>query len=370
MRTLAASGVAVRMAVASLVVALATLAIITVAVLQVARTQFEHLMMSQGATQSEATAMFQQSVGVVFAGAAAVAAVASIGLAFLLARHLARPLEAMGAAAGRLAHGDYTARVPSQGPQEVRTVAESFNQMADSLQEQERVRQDFIAGAAHELLTPLTNLQGYLEGLRDGVIAPDSDVFASLHDEAERLVRLSRSLLTLADLAGGAQALAGKDVDLARVIAAVVELTQPAFDRRNVTVTVETPHPLMAVMTSDHATQVVFNLLQNAANYTDQDGGVQVLGGQRDGMVHVEISNSGPGIADHDLPRVFERFYRVDSSRSRDSGGHGLGLTVVRELVEMSGGGVGAGSTGGITKFWFTLPTPPKGHRRGHAGEP
>jgi two-component system phosphate regulon sensor histidine kinase PhoR len=86
-------------------------------------------------------------------------------------------------------------------------------------------------------------------------------------------------------------------------------------------------------------------------------------------MVHVEISNSGPGISDHELPRVFERFYRVDSSRNRDSGGYGLGLTVVKELVEMSGGDVGAGSTAGITKFWFTLPTPPKGQRRGHAGE-
>jgi two-component system sensor histidine kinase BaeS len=357
MRTLAARGVAVRMALASLVVALAALAIIAVAVLEVARTQFEHLMMSQGATQSEATAMFQQSVGVVFAGAAAVAAVASIGLAVLLARHLARPLEAMGAAADRLSHGDYSARVPTRGPQEIRTVAESFNQMADSLEEQERVRQDFIAGAAHELLTPLTNLQGYLEGLRDGVIPPESSVFASLHDEAERLARLSRSLLTLADLASGARAPAGKDVDLARVVAAVVELTQPAFDRRNVTVTVDMPQPLMAAMTSDHATQVLFNLLQNASRYTDQDGGVQVVGGQQNGMVRVEISNTGPGISNEDLTRVFERFFRVDSSRSRDSGGHGLGLAVVKQLIGLSGGEVGAGSTGGLTNFWFTLPT-------------
>jgi signal transduction histidine kinase len=355
------------MAVASMVVALVALAIITFAVLQVARTQFEHLMMSQGATQSEATAMFQQSVGVVFAGAAAVAALASVGLAVLLARHLARPLEAMGAAAGRLAHGDYSARVPNRGPQEVRNMAESFNQMADSLQEQERVRQDFIAGAAHELLTPLTNLKGYLEGLRDGVIPPDPSVFESLHEEAERLVRLSRSLLTLADLASGTKVSAGKDVDLALVVAAVIQLTQPAFDRRNVTIKVEMPQPLLAAATSDHATQVLFNLLQNAARYTDQDGSVQVVGGQQDGMVHVEISNTGPGVSDDEMTRVFERFYRVDSSRSRESGGHGLGLAVVKQLVELSGGEVGGDSTGGMTKFWFTLPTSWKTQQSGSA---
>jgi signal transduction histidine kinase len=345
------------MAVASMVVALVALAIITFAVLQVARTQFEHLMMSQGATQSEATAMFQQSVGVVFAVAAAVAALASVGLAVLLARHLARPLEAMGAAAGRLAHGDYSARVPNRGPQEVRKMADSFNQMADSLQEQERVRQDFIAGAAHELLTPLTNLQGYLEALRDGVIQPESSVFASLHDEAERLVRLSQSLLTLADLASAADAPDEKDVDLALAVEAVVELTQPVFDRRKVKVTIEMPQRLMAAMTSDHATQVLLNLLQNAAHYTDEDGDVEVMGGQQDGMVRVEITNTGPGISTDELTRVFERFYRVDSSRSRGSGGYGLGLAVVKQLVETSGGEVGARSAGGRTRFWFTLPT-------------
>jgi signal transduction histidine kinase len=359
MRRAITSGLTVRVALMSLAVALVALAIITVGVLQVARSQFEHLMMSHGATQAEATAMFQQTVGYVFAGAVAAAAVASIVLAALMARHLARPLRSMSAASDRLSHGDYSVRVGSSGPAEVQTVARSFNLMADSLERQERLRKDFIAGAAHELLTPLTNLQGYLEGLRDGVIAPDQAVFASLHEESERLVRLSRSLLTLADTTARTSADGVENIDLRKVIGATAELTQPLLDRRRIALALDLDGSLRVAMNPDHATQVLFNLLQNAARYTDEGGNVRVSAAEARGRVQVEVQNTGPGIEAADLGNVFDRFYRVEKSREQARGGQGLGLALVKQLVEVAGGDVGAFSENGVTRFWFSLPAAP-----------
>jgi len=356
MRSLYGRGVALRIALASLAVALLALGIITIAVLQVARGSFEHLMMSHGSTQADATRMFQQTVGVVFTGAVAAAAVASAVLAAVFARYLARPLEAMARAARRLAQGDYSVRVPSHGPQEVRAAAESFNQMANSLEEQERARRDFIAGAAHELLTPLTNLQGYLEGLRDGVIPADAAMFASLHEETERLVRLSRSLLTLAEAATGPTPPIATDIDLVRVVAASVELSQPTFARRRIKTELNLPRRLMAHANPDHATQILFNLLQNAARYADEGGQVWITGTRRNGQARVEVANTGPAIPAEEVPRLFERFYRLDQARGPSTGGHGLGLALVKQLVQNAGGEVGAAARDGVTHFWFTLP--------------
>ena len=156
-------------------------------------------MVDAGDSADHAQAMYDESVTTVVLAAVVVAAIASIVLAVILARMLARPLAEVGGAARRIADGDYAARVPREGPEEIASLADSFNQMAASLERQEAMRRDFIANAAHELRTPLTNLQGYLEALRDGVITPDRATYDSLWDEAERLVRLSHSLDALAE---------------------------------------------------------------------------------------------------------------------------------------------------------------------------
>jgi len=348
--------IATRIALASLLVTSAALVVIAVGVLAVSQSQFQQLMVQHGSTAAAAHAMFDETVTAVFVVVLVVAGVLSVALAVLLARRLSRPLEAIGQAARTIAAGEYRARVPRTGPEEIISLADSFNQMAESLEEQERIRRDFIINAAHELRTPLTNLQGYLEALRDGVIAPDRQVFTSLHEEADRLVRLSRSLDALAGGELGIQAADLTELDLSEALRSSVEIARPAFDRRGIRLELRTPERLRARANPDHLAQILANLLQNAARYTPQDGAVTVLAEARPSGVLISVTNTGDGIPAPDLPHVFERFYRVEKSRDRTRGGAGIGLAIVKELVEAAGGHVGAESVAGLTRFWVSLP--------------
>jgi len=228
--------------------------------------------------------------------------------------------------------------------------------MAESLQQQERMRREFIVNAAHELSTPLTNLQGYLEALRDGVIAPSTQQFQSLHEEVDRLVRLSLSLTTLAEDNGAELARTLRTIDLVPAVRAAVELARPSFDGKTIRVELNLPERLAARADPDQLAQVLANLLQNASRYAPEGGMVKVAAEARRNDVLVSVSNTGQAIPPHDLPRVFERFYRVEKSRDRARGGAGIGLAIVKQLVEATGGRVGAESQAGVTRFWFSLP--------------
>jgi len=349
-------GIAVRIALAALASAAVGLVILAVGVAVVGADVFTALMVKAGDDAAHARAMYDQSVTVVVIAAVGLAALASIVLAVFLARMLARPLADVGTAARRVAEGDYAARVPREGPEEIASLADSFNQMAASLERQETMRRDFIANAAHELRTPLTNLQGYLEALRDGVIVADRTTYESLWEEAERLVRLSRSLDSLAegDAATGPPELV--DIDLAAAIRAALDLAKPTLERAGLTLLVELPEHLPARANPDQLAQVLANLLSNAARYTPAGGMVTVRAERRPADLLVSITNTGEGIPPEDVDRVFERFYRVEKSRDRARGGAGIGLAVVKQLVEAAGGRVGAESTDGRTRFWFSLP--------------
>jgi signal transduction histidine kinase len=351
-----ARGIAIRIALAALAAAAIGLLIVVVGVVVVGGQAFTELMIKAGDSAEHARAMYDQSVTTVVIAAVVVAALASIGIALVMGRMLARPLREVGAAARRIAEGDYAARVPREGPEEIASLADSFNQMAASLEEQERMRRDFIANAAHELRTPLTNLQGYLEALRDGVIVADQATYESLHEEADRLVRLSRSLDALAegDAAGSPPELVA--IDLAAAVRSAVDLAQPALERAGLRVTVETPPTLPARANPDHLAQVLANLLSNAARYTPRGGLVMVRAERRPDDLLVSIANTSEPIPPEDLDRVFERFYRVEKSRDRARGGAGIGLAIVKQLVEAGGGRVGAESSGGQTRIWFSLP--------------
>ena len=350
-----ARGIARRIAFAAVASAGLGLVILVVGVQVVGRGVFAELMRTHGGSTDDAQRMFDQSITVVVAIAAAVAIAASVALAVVFARMLARPLERIGAAARRVAGGDYATRVPREGPDELVSLADSFNQMAASLAEQERVRRDFIANATHELRTPLTNLQGYLEALRDGVMAADAQTYQSLWEEADRLVRLARSLDTLAeDATDGRPVLV--ELDLAAAIRSALDIAQPGFERADLHLAVDVPGSLPARADPDQLAQVLNNLLSNAIRYTPGGGTVSVRAERRPADVLVSIANSGDGIPETDLGRVFERFYRVEKSRDRAHGGAGIGLAIVKQLVEAAGGRVGAESSDGLTRFWFSLP--------------
>ena len=349
-------GIAMRIALAAMVSAGVGLGILAIGVTVVGAQIFTDLMMKAGDSAEHAQAMYDESVTTVVVAAVLVAALASIVLALILARMLTRPLATVGKAARQIADGDYAARVPRGGPEEIASLADSFNQMAASLQRQEGMRRDFIANAAHELRTPLTNLQGYLEALRDGVIQADAATYDSLWEEAERLVRLSRSLDALAegDASSGTPTL--EEVDLVSAIRSALELAQPTLDRAGLVVVADLPERLPARANPDHLAQVLANLVSNAARYTPAGGTVTVSAERRPADLLVSIGNTGDGIPPDDLERVFERFYRVEKSRDRARGGAGIGLAIVKQLVEAGGGRVGADSRDGLTRFWFSLP--------------
>ncbi len=349
--------IAGRIALAAIASAAVGLVILGVGVAVVGADIFTDLMMEAGDSADHARQMYDDSVTAVVVAASIVAVLASVGLAIVLARMLARPLNEIGGAARRIADGDYAARVPREGPEELASLADSFNQMAASLERQESMRRDFIANAAHELRTPLTNLQGYLEALRDGVISADRATYVSLHEEADRLVRLSRSLDALAEGDAGSSPPTLTELDLATAVRSAIELAAPAIERAGLRLETDIPSPLPARADPDRLAQVLANLLSNAVRYTPAGGSITVRAERRPADVLISVVNTGDGIPPEDLDRVFERFYRVEKSRDRARGGAGIGLAIVKQLVEQGGGRVGAESRDGLTRFWFSLPT-------------
>ena len=352
-------GVGFRIAAAAIATTTVGVGIVALGVLIVGADTFAQLMAAHGSTAETAHAMFDESIAVVLAIAVAAAAAAALVIATLLGRRLARPLGEIGGAARRVAGGDYRARVPRDGPDEVASLADSFNQMAASLEEGERLRRDFIANAAHELRTPLTNLKGYLEGLRDGVIPADQATFVSLSEEVERLVRLAASLDTLAaGDAGDAGAAPARPVesDLVAAIRTAADLAAPGIESAGISLVLEVPERSMVRADPDGLAQILGNLLQNASRYCPSGARVTIRAERRPNDVLVSVANTGSTIPAADLPHVFERFYRVDKSRDRSHGGAGIGLAIVKQLVEEAGGAVGVESADGITRFWFSLP--------------
>ncbi|HET9680891.1 MAG TPA: HAMP domain-containing sensor histidine kinase [Candidatus Limnocylindrales bacterium] len=347
-------GIGARIAIAAFAVAAVALVIVAIGVLKVGSDEFAALMAAAGHSAEEARLMFDQSVSVVVLLAAIVAIMAAVLVATVLARRIARPIERLSQVAAKTADGDLLTMVPDDGPAEVRELAHAYNVLVDRLAEQESVRREFVVNASHELRTPLTNLQGYLEALRDGVLPPDPATFDSLREEVDRLGRLAASLDLLAG--GTADRPMPEDLDLGAVVRTATDVAMAAFQRRSVDVSVTIPDVRIVVHArSDELVQVLSNLLQNAARYTPSGGSVGVAVALADGEAIVRISNSGPPIPEADLPRVWERFYRVEKSRDRTTGGAGIGLAIVKRLVEDAGGRVGASSEPGRTTFWFAL---------------
>lgn len=352
-----ASSVRGRIALASLAASGLALGVEAAGVLVVGATTFQRLMVEHGATAELAHAMFDESVTRVVVVTTLVAFLASVGLAIVLARAVTRPLAGVAGAARRVAEGNYSIRVDRPAAPELASLADSFNQMAAGLEDQERLRRDLISNFAHELRTPLTNLRGYLQALRDGAVPASTDVFTSLDEEVDRLYRLSLSLDELGAGASPSDRSGLYKIDLGQVIEAALKLSRPGFDRRDIKVDMALTSELRVLANPDHMAQVLLNLFQNAARYTPEGGSVSIRAQSDEGSVVVSVINTGLGIPSVDLPHVFERFYRVEKSRDRSRGGAGIGLAVVKQLVETAGGRVGVESHSGQTRFWFSVPT-------------
>jgi len=262
-------------------------------------------------------------------------------------------------ASRHIAGGYYHERVQVLSGDELGQLAQTFNQMAASLEQTEAMRRELIGNVAHELRTPLTTIKGYMEGLMDGVLPADPETYQHVYREADRLQRLVRDLQELSRVEAGNFELNRAQIHLDDVIRQTSTRLSPQFEEKGVDLTVDIQPNLPAVRADeDRISQDLLNLMGNALQYTPAGGAVIVAAAARDGEVRVCIEDSGIGVAAEDLPYLFDRFYRVDKSRSRAGGGSGIGLTITRHLVEAHGGRVWAASDGpgqGAT-FNFSLP--------------
>ena len=294
--------------------------------------------------------------------AVAFATLAALAVSLFIARQVVRPLQAMLVATERIAAGHYAERVvvpTASWGDEIGQLAASFNAMAAALEQNERRRLELIADVAHELRTPIATLEGYLEGMLDGVFEPSPALLGQLHDEAGRLHRLVDDLQELSRAEARQLSFSLQSVPPASIVHASVDRLRPLFADKGLTLTVTTPPDLPAVHAdSDRVIQVLTNLLTNALRYTPQPGHVHVSVTRGCGTVEFSVRDSGIGFTPEQATHLFDRFYRADRSRARQLGGSGIGLTIARALVEGMGGQISAASEGpdkGST-FTFTLP--------------
>ena len=312
--------------------------------------------------------------------AAGVAGLVALALTAALSRGILGPIEALTAAARAMEQGDLSQRVQVRSRDELGVLAHAFNAMADGLARIEQLRRQLVTDVAHELRTPLTNIRGYLEALRDGVAAPTPELIGSLHDEALLLNRLVNDLQDLALAEAGQLRLDRRPVELAPLIEQAVGALGPALAEKDLRIATELPAALPEIYAdAERIGQVLRNLLANAITHTPAGGSISIAakcldrgwtmedGGfatmvpcstlYRPSFILVSVADTGPGIAPEQLGLVFERFFRADPSRARATGGAGLGLAIVRQLVEAHGGQVWAESAPGQgATFLFTLP--------------
>ncbi len=297
---------------------------------------------------------FTASLGVI---AAAVAAMT------LLARRESRPLRDLAAAANAFGHGNLEARVKLEDSysEELEELALAFNNMASSLQKSEYQRQEFVANVSHELKTPMTTISGYVDGILDGTIPPDrrEHYLHIVSDETKRLSRLVRSMLDISQLQsqGGIPEEKKVRFDLEECAGEVLLTFEKRIEDKHIEVNVDMPaHPVMTFANQDYITQVIYNLLDNAVKFCPQGGELGLTVREGGSKVYVSVSNQGDTIPPEELPLVFDRFHKLDKSRSRNRDGWGLGLYIVKTIICSHGENISVTSRDGRTEFTFTLP--------------
>ena len=278
--------------------------------------------------------------------AGAVSAVIAVLVALYLAVTLSRPLRRIRAGAEAMSAGDLDARVPESGDEEMAAVADALNRLAETLQHEEGLRKENVADLAHELRTPVMGILARVEAAQDGVLDDEATNLSAMHDEALRLTRLLDDISALAEAERPGLLLDVEPVDLAAIAGAQAAAFAGAFADKGVALS-SVLHPAIVNGEPKRLEQIVVNLLSNALRYTDPGGSVRVAVRRAGADALLEVADTGIGIAPEDLPRVFTRFWRGEKSRSRDTGGAGIGLSIVKELVQAHGGSVAVESTPG-----------------------
>ena len=279
------------------------------------------------------------------------------------ARRESRPLRDMAKAANAFAHGNLKARVKLEDDYsaEMEELALAFNNMAMSLQKSEYQRQEFVANVSHELKTPMTTISGYIDGILDGTIPEErrDHYLRIVSEETKRLSRLVRSMLDISQLQKeeGIPEEKKMHFDLEECAGQVLITFEKKINDKNLNVDVEFPeHPVYTIANRDYITQVIYNLLDNAVKFCPEGGTLGLKIRESDAKAYISISNTGDTIPPDELPLVFDRFHKLDKSRSKNRDGWGLGLYIVKTIVCSHGEDISVSSKDGKTEFTFTMP--------------
>jgi two-component system sensor histidine kinase BaeS len=294
----------------------------------------------------------------IFAVVALLMLVVAVAISLPLARLLVRPLKKLAAATGHLSSGRYDIRVPVDSDDEFGHLSRDFNALALSLDKNEQARRQFVADISHELRTPLAILSGEIEAIQDGIQELSFESIGSLQVEVFRLNRLVEDLYQLALSDVGALAYRKFDVNLTEILRDAIDRARPKLADRSLTVSeLLPPDPVTVFADSDRLAQLFNNLLENSQKYTDPGGTLDIALESAHGEITVDFKDSGPGVTEVERGKLFDRLYRVEGSRSRSSGGAGLGLAICRNIVEAHEGVIEAlqSPAGGI---WIKITLP------------
>lgn len=344
-------GLAPRLFAAQALIVLAGATTLVVVLFLVAPTQFHtHLRHALGTVPSDLAThidrAFETAVLVSLAVAIAASLLTTMVVSWFVTRRITRPVRQLADAADLIAAGRYQARVPSSGlGSEFDRLDAAFNAMGAQLASTERRRRALLSDLAHELRTPIATLDGFLEGLEDGVIAAEPRTWMTLRDQTARLRRLVEDVGVVSEAEERGLDLAGDPVDLAAVAADAVRGASPAYRDKGVRLDLA-GDPVEVAGDPDRLREVVDNLLANALRHTPGGGRVQVTVRATRDAARLEVADDGEGVAPEDLPHLFERFYRGDSARVHDTEGSGIGLSIARALVHAHGGAIAASSDG------------------------
>lgn len=282
-------------------------------------------------------------------------------LSYLIASRQTRPVRAIQRAVAAFSSGDFSARVEAEGSREMRELADSINRMAEDLDHLEESRKTFVASVSHELRSPMTCIQGYVEGMLDGTVAPGEreKYLNTVLSETRRLTKLVHDLLELSRFESGKFPLTMSDFDLGEMILSTMFKFEQRIEEKHMLVDISfKEQPLFVRADADRIEQVLTNLIDNAVKYGSEGGQLTVWTHTVDSLAYVTVKNEGPAIPPDDLPFIFDRFYKVDKAHTSGMG-TGLGLSIVKRIIEQHGKTITATSSGRETAFVFTLQRVP-----------
>ena len=310
--------------------------------------------------QMHAEEAYTYATAISIAVALGVSALAALVVTGYFSRRVQRSVADVSAAAAAVAEGRYDSRVsPPRLGDDFDSLAVAFNQMASRLESVETTRRRLFGDLAHEIRTPVSVLEAYLEAVEDGVKSLDRETIAMLREQSGRLVRFSEDVAALAKAEESQASIAPTSVDPAALVETAMAAAADRFTAKGVTLSADVGGDLPAVWADPHRLgQVLGNLLDNALRHTESGGHVDVAVATDHGNLTISVTDDGDGILAEHVPHLFERFYRVDAARDREHGGAGIGLAIAKALVEAHGGRITAESRGPGTGATFTMTLP------------